>query len=57
VKQEDTTDWWQEIVTWIAFTYFWPLYTLVTVNEHPPADQWDINMVEGCHIGWYGQYV
>ena len=41
----------------MVFTYFWPLYFLVTMNEHPPADPWDINMVEGCHIGWYGQIV
>ena len=27
------------------------------MNEHPPADPWDINMVEGCHIGWYGMIV
>ena len=27
------------------------------MTDHPPQNQWDVNMVEGCHNGWYGQYL
>lgn len=42
---------------YISFLYFWPLYFGITMTDHPPQNQWDVNMVEGCHNGWYGQYL
>jgi hypothetical protein len=37
--------------------YFWPLYFGITMTEHPPVNEWDVNMLEGCHNGWFGQYL
>ena len=58
VKQESNREVvWKDFWLAVNFIYFWPLYTLITLNEHPAVDEWDVNMVEGCHIGWYGQVV
>ena len=27
------------------------------MTEHPPENEWDVNMLEGCHNGWFGQYL
>jgi len=27
------------------------------MTEHPPVNEFDVNMIEGCHNGWFGQYL
>jgi hypothetical protein len=39
---------------YLGFLYFWILYFGITMTEHPPADEFDVNMLEGCHNGWFG---
>ena len=42
---------------YVSFTYFWFLYFAITMTEHEPANEFDVNMLEGCHNGWFGQYL